>query len=373
MPFIINKVLFECFRNFSSFRLDLKPGLNILVGPNAVGKTNCVEAIQLLTTGGSFKHAPSSELIREGSEKGSIELMAEGDVRIAEIRVDLYDSRKVLLINGKRRPLNEVRGLLPSVLFCPDDLLLIKGPAKGRRDLFDDLGCQLSKSYDRVLTDYRRAVIQRNNILKEEVVDESLLDAWTHSMVNTGTILHFYRQSLLRRVLPYITQTYEVISGGEALSLDYVSTCQDEAFKISQSDDIATPSDSVKGAFKHTFLCELEKQRNSELRRRQTLVGPHLDDLVFLIDNKSARSYGSQGQQRSVVLSIKMAEVKLIREMMGQYPVFLLDDVMSELDVTRRSHLLGLVSNDVQSIITTTNLSYFDDSEINGANVVRMQ
>lgn len=372
MSFTIERVEYRDFRNMESYSLELDPRLTILVGPNAVGKTNCVEGIQLLTAGFSFKRAKNGDLVRAGCGQGRVGLHASGEKRALDLVYDIFPSKKLLSLNGKRRPAAEGRGLLPSIVFYPDELLVVKGSAGGRRDLFDDLGEQLNKTYATVVAAYKRAVFQRNNLLRAETLDENLLTAWTESLIRAGSALTTYRISLVARLSPYISRAYGNLAGGEEASLRYMSS-----FLSDGDDDGGLDVGGLNERFDRLevetrFADRLRELRTTELRRCQTMVGPHLDDIRFIIDGKDARAFGSQGQQRTFVLAVKLAQVELIQEITGQFPVFLLDDVMSELDAARRSRLFDLVHDGMQTVVTTTNLAYFRPGELESAKAVTL-
>lgn len=368
------------------FVLEPGPRLTILVGPNAAGKTNCVEGMQLLTAGMSFRHASPSELIRQGAETAALRMHVEGDKRALDIGYDIFASKKLLSVNGKRRPNAEGRGILPSVLFYPDELMVVKGGAAERRELIDAFGVQLNKAYAKIASDYRRALVQRNALLKEAArtglpLDAGMFEAWTESLVGAGAMLFLYRSALVARLAPHIVRIYGELAGGERADVAYRSTY---GFTVQREDAGEKPADSVgetggrassasaRDEVRERLYAQLAAARADETRRCQTLVGPHLDDIEFLVEGRSARAFASQGQQRTLVLAVKLAQVELVREMQGGYPLFLLDDVMSELDTNRRARLFDLIQNGVQTVVTTTNLEYFRAEELDQAKVVRL-
>lgn len=363
MGLVIEKVSYRDFRNVHDLDLAPAPGLTILVGPNATGKTNCMEGIYLLTNGTTFRHLGStSDLVREGAERGQVSCRLAGDKRVIDVSCEVTAGKKAFTINGKRRRGGECARLLPSVLFSPDDLMVVKGSASGRRDLLDGIGAQLNDGYGRILRDYTRALTQRNAMLRDEVFSGDLLDAWTSSLVAAGAMLYLYRRALVRRLAPYVRRAYGTLAPDEELTVTY-----------EPSRDLAAGRDEEdRAAVGEAFARELAASAAEERRRHVTCVGPHKDDLGFAIDGREARLFGSQGQQRTVVLAVKMAHAALVRDMLGHYPVFLLDDVMSELDRDRRRALLSLIDTGMQTIVTTANLDYFTDEERDRAKVVSM-
>ena len=392
MPFCIESVAYRDFRNMAEFELEPSERLTILVGCNAVGKTNCVEGIQLLTAGTTFRHVPAGDLIRQGCERAGVSMHVTGEKRRLDVAYDIFPTKKLLSVNGKRRPNREGRGILPSILFYPDELLVVKGGAAGRRELFDDFGEQLNAGYAKIASDYRRTLMQRNSLLKDfqapggaSRAGEGMLEAWTESLVVSGAMLYIYRTSMIARLAPHIARVYGELAGGEELDVAYECAYLPQGLAELQGAPAGArgecsipgaciPADShaARTAVQDALRRKLDELRDDELRRGQTLAGPHLDDVAFAIEGRSARAFGSQGQQRTLVLAIKLAQVQLVYEMKGTYPVFLLDDVMSELDDRRRSRLFDVVQSGMQTIVTTTNLAYFRPEELELAKVVRL-
>lgn len=360
MSLFARKLTLDSFRNFEAFTVDLDEGLTILVGHNAVGKTNCIEALQLLTSGTSFKNAGTQELLHEGSDKGAAHLVMSGDKRKMETGLEVTPDKKTFRLNGKNTVVKNIRGLLPSILFYPDDLRLIKDSPQYRRGEVDSFGCQLNENYHPLKQAFEKALAQRNRLLKDDWVDEDLLLAWTESFIANSALLYLYRTSLFDRLVPKMQENYRLLSQGEELSVSYLPSWGERA----KREDKQVVIDTLRDAFERRFA--------DERARRMTLVGPHRDDLRFSIDGKDARIFGSQGQQRSVVLSWKIAEVQLVKEILGYYPLFLLDDVMSELDEDRRQAMLSFIDGGVQTVITTTNLSYFSPDVLQNAKVVNV-
>ena len=388
MSFKVTRVGYRNFRSMGEFVLEPGPRLTILVGPNAAGKTNCVEGLQILTAGASFRHASPSELVRQGSDAGQIRMHVESDKRTLDVAYDVFPSKKLLSINGKRRPNPEGRGILPSILFYPDELLVVKGGAQGRRELVDAFGVQLNKGYAKIASDYKRALIQRNSLLRDAArcccaPEPAMFEAWTEAMVQAGAMLYLYRSALVQRLAPHVERAYADLANGERAAVSYASAYMGAA-RLGEAAPVSAPAEEMmnctrpfsslptRGEVQGRLREALAAVHADELRRCQTLAGPHLDDLDFLIEGRPARNFGSQGQQRTLVLAVKLAQVDLVRELQGQYPLFLLDDVMSELDTHRRSRLFDLIQGGMQTIVTTTNLEYFRTEELAEAKVVQL-
>lgn len=346
------------WRNFESCDIALSPGVTVLHGPNAVGKTNAVEALQLLTAGVSFRRPRPSQLVREGCTAARATAHLTGDGRAIDLACLVEGGRRKFRRNGKPCPPVEVPGTLMSVLFNPDDLAFVKRGASQRRDEVDDFGRQVHRGFAKVLRTYQRAIEQRNRLLRDGAPDLALLDAWDASVALGGATLLLARLRLFERLMPKVSEIYGRICDGEELRCAYECSLGDDVMGMSRDDLTAR------------MLQRLAEGRSDDLRRQQTLIGPHRDDLSFTIDGRDARSFGSQGQQRSVVLAWKMAEVDLSAEILGERPLLLLDDVMSELDERRRAAVVEFVQEDIQTVVTTTNLGYFSPDLLAASKVV---
>lgn len=352
------------YRSFDSYRLALSDGVTVLAGPNAAGKTNLIEALQLLTSGASFRHPTAAELVHDGAGSCKVELRLEGDGRVLDMGLSVEDGKRSFSRNGKRCTASGVRGVLPSVLFCPDHLDMVKRGAIERRTALDDFGVQLSARYADLASAYGRCVSQRNALLKETWCCREMLGAWNESLSRAGSALLVHRLALLDRLSGHVCDAYGRVASGESAGVSYVSTLGD----LPRIEDRA----ELRGwAYEH-MLSALDDRADEEIRRGVTLVGPHRDEIEFSVAGRSARSFASQGQQRTLVLAWKVAEVAVARDILGTAPLLLLDDVMSELDAGRRGAFLQLIGDDIQTVITTTNLGYFTDDLLDRAKVVSM-
>lgn len=347
------------YRSFESYRLELDPRVTVLVGRNAAGKTNLVEALQLLTAAQSFRRPSAADLMKDGRGPTSMELTLEGDGRRLDMACEVVEGRRSFRRNGKKTRAAGIRGQLPSVLFCPDHLDMIKRSASVRRAALDDFGVQLNANYAKLVQAYERTVEQRNNLLKDPYADQTMLAVWDDALVANGAALMDRRLALLDRVRERFVTVYGAIAPGEDADISYEATIGPVA--AAARADIAT-----------RFTAALEQVRDDERRRGITLAGPHRDEILFTIDGRPARDFGSQGQQRSLVLAWKIAEVQVTRDILGRYPLLLLDDVMSELDERRRDAVVKFVADDVQTVITTANLGYFSGEILDRAKVVHV-
>lgn len=362
MGLTVTRIELRNFRNQERFELEPHPSLTVLVGPNAVGKTSIIEGIEMLTETVSFKKPSWGETVRWGEDSASLRLEATGDGRELVTELDISSSsRRTYKVNGKvRRKVIEVAGIIPCVTFTPDDLRLVKESAEKRRAAVDAVGVQLSPAYARIKQDYEKTVRQRNSLLKDVFIDEDALSSWTQRLIDLGARLVTHRRRLFDRLAGPVISTYGVLSGGERLSVDYLPSWS--------RDDVASMEADPVEALIHQY----EERKKEERTRRTSLIGPHRDEIVFLVDGKDARAYASQGQQRTIALSWKLAEVNVMTDIGAQAPLLLLDDVMSELDENRRHALTAFVGSAAQTFVTTTNLGYFDASLIDRARVVEL-
>lgn len=361
MGLVATELQLDDWRNFDRLELGLAPGMTVFLGRNAVGKTNAVEALQLLTAGYSFRKPRPHELVRMGAASGRAKLALEGDGRRIDLVCEVSEGRRGFARNGKRVQAAALPETLMSVLFNPDDLLLVKGSAALRRDELDAFARQANRGYAKVHAAYQRAVEQRNRLLKEERPDLALLDAWDASVALGAATVLLARARLFERLRTRMEAAYAEVAGGEELSCAYVTALGDVRELAALSRDQVADR----------YLAALGAARADDLRRQQTTVGPHRDDIAISISGREARSYASQGQQRSAVLAWKMAEMEVAEEVVGERPLLLLDDVMSELDGERRDALSALVQRGTQTVVTTTNIGYFSDALLEGAKVIR--
>jgi len=361
MGLVVTRLTLRNFRSYELFEIEPDRHLTVLVGENAVGKTNAIEAIELVTAGNSFRRPQWSELVRWGSAECQVSLQAGGDGRAFSTDLTVSsDGRRSYRVNGKaKRRIAEVAGIIPCVVFTPDDLRMVKDSADKRRAAIDDVGDQLSPAYLAARMEYERVLRQRNALLKDPGSDEGVLDALTERLIAHGASFCGHRRRLFDRIVVKLSDVYETLSPGETLSAEYIPSW-DRGGELSHGDPVE-------------LMAHALGQRASEERARGlTLVGPHRDEVAFLIGGRDARSFGSQGQTRTIALAWKLAEVSVISEIAGQPPVLLLDDVMSELDERRRHALASFVGGAAQTFVTTTNLGYFEGDMIRRAKVIHI-
>ncbi len=349
----IQSIRLRSFRNYTDREIHPSPGLTVLLGPNATGKTNIIEAVQIITSGRSFRRPKWNEVVKWGETTATVRAeISNGAPSVVETSMNQDASRTFRLNGSTRRRVSDVTGILPCVVFTPADLELAKGPAEVRRSEIDDLGEQLSKTYGVVRKDYARVVRHRNVLLREWQASDADLEPWDVQLASFGSRLMVHRRRLLRRVAQSAISSHEGLSQGESLSVGYSDKCGCGTTDLGDEVDQESAEKAI--------LTSLQQRRGEERARRMTLVGPHRDEITFRVNGNDARAFASQGQQRTIALAWKLAEVSVVEELTHKKPVLLLDDVMSELDERRRAALTGLVQQDIQTFVSATDVAHFD-------------
>lgn len=335
----------------------------MLTGPNASGKTSTIEAIHSVCTGTSFRKRTWADVVRFGAHEAIVTIRAEGESPSLSARMTVRrDGRKSWTVGSERgRSIGTSRSI-PSVVFTPDDLMIVKGPAEQRRNTIDAFGEQLSPVYRSLRKDYSRVVRQRNALLKDNA-SRVALEPWDGQLAILGAKLHIHRRGLLSKLAVELTRTYRDLS------------CRDEVLSVSMTDECGIGPVSLDETIDQDVVADSIRDRisarwNEERERGVSLVGPHRDDIVFRIDGVEARSFASQGQLRTIALAWKLAEVEVVTNVLSRKPVLLLDDVMSELDEQRRAALVRVIQDDIQTFVTSTDTSCFSHWSIDPALVV---
>ena len=354
------------FRNYEALELSGLGALSVLVGPNAIGKTSIIEGIQLLTALQSFRHPTFTQMIHQGKQFCRLDALVKNEHRSLDISLQINDGKKKYLLNSKNKKTAELKGLIPSVTFTPDDLALVKGSSSIKRAAIDNLGGQLSSNHYVIKKDYEKVIRYKNQLLKTDSSD-ALLDSINETLITCASQLNYYRSALFNKLSPVIASYYSSITA----SREEVQVCYIPSWESYDQDCVQTFLFSREQA-KTSLQEALLKHFQEEKIRKRSLIGPHADHIEFFINGRNAATYGSQGQQRSLVLAFKLAEVYLIQEILQQKPILLLDDVMSELDEDRRGALISFIEGDIQTFITTTNLSYFDESLLRRAEIISL-
>lgn len=360
------------FRNYREVKVDFDAPKTILVGNNAQGKSNLLEAVELLSTLKSHRAIRDRDLVLEHTEIGQVRAILERAYGETELGLTLRTQgrRTVSLNNETLRRQLDFLGILNAVQFSSLDLELVRGAPERRRNWLDSILTQLEPIYAYILQQYNQVLRQRNALLKKirvvraEGSDEyaskdyeSQLALWDAQLATTGSRVTRRRARVLERLAPLAAAWHASISAStEVLSITYAPNVN-----LNQDDP-----EGVQMA----FLDKIQQRRLPEQVHGTTLVGPHRDEVDFAINETPARSYGSQGQQRTLVLALKLAELKLIEEVVGEPPLLLLDDVLAELDLSRQNQLLEAIQDRFQTLITTTHLGAFDSQWLNSSQIL---
>lgn len=331
----IKNIKLTNFRNYKNQQIELDKEMNLFFGENAQGKTNILEAVFLCAIGKSFRAKKEKELINLEEKNACVEMEYEKEDRSGKIKIELTDKKNIYINGIKQAKLSDILGNINIVMFSPDDIEILKsGPAKRRRFL-NIMISQLRPRYVYCLNMYLKTLEQRNHYLRQianENKAKELLEIWDEKLAEYAGQVYEYRNEFIGKIKEKIDGIHKQITEEkEELKLKYISDCEN----------------------KETYKEELKKSRESDIERGYTQKGIHRDDIYFFINKKQVNIYGSQGQNRTVILSLKLAELEIIKDEIGEYPILLLDDFMSELDAKRRENFLKNISN-TQILITCT-------------------
>ncbi|KAB8334080.1 DNA replication/repair protein RecF [Scytonema tolypothrichoides VB-61278] len=375
------------FRNYKQQQVEFHAPKTILVGNNAQGKSNLLEAVELLATLRSHRMARDRDLIQDGETIAMLVATLERQTGISDLSLTLRrNGRRTVALNGEtlRRQMDFL-GVLNAVQFSSLDLDLIRGGPEGRRNWLDTLLIQLEPVYAHILQQYNQVLRQRNAFLKStlqhqspslreagarlqekslhpvsakaQTPQHSELDIWNAQLATTGTRVIRRRDRAIQRLAPIAKAWHASISGGtEILELNY-------------SPNVSL-DDNHPEQLQQAFLEKIDQRAVAELHQGTTLVGPHRDEIELTINQTPCRQYGSQGQQRTLVLALKLAELQLIEQVVGEPPLLLLDDVLAELDPSRQNQLLDAIQDRFQTLITTTHLGSFDSQWLNSSQIL---
>ena len=336
----IKKLFLQNFRNYENENFEFSEGLNVLFGKNAQGKTNCAEAVFYLCTGTSLRIRHDKQLIRIGAEHAYIRAEAENRYGNVTIEATIFENKREIRVNGSKIAKNaDLMGHINSVFFSPGELRLIQDGPDERRRFMNISISQTSPAYYTALLRYNKILDQRNTLLKDR--DTSLildtLPIWDEQLCRYAAVIIKKRAEFLEQLAPYAKEYHSLLTDG--------------AEELIVKPDRVYEGDETEIA--KTLMRRLENNYEKDLRLGYTTVGPHRDDLDVTINGTDAKAYASQGQMRTAALALKLAEVQIFKWLSGEYPILVLDDVMSELDLKRRKKLLGCIA-DVQTVLTCT-------------------
>ena len=354
------------FRNYESVQLEFTDGVHVFIGENAQGKTNLMESIYALAMTKSHRTTNDKELIGWNKEFATIKGTVEKTATKTNLELQFSKKGKIAKVNYlEQKRLSSYLGNLNVILFAPENLTLVKGSPQNRRKFVDmELG-QMSSLYLYDLVEYNRVLKQRNTYLKQLAIKkkqpDEYLEVLSEMLSELASKIVFYRLDFMKQLEALAIPIHDQLSlGREKFSVSYQATIPLE--------DGLTPSQ-----MKEIYIDQFKKNQTREADQATTLIGPHRDDLIFYLNEISVQTYGSQGQQRSTVLSLKLAEIELMKLSTGEYPLLLLDDVLSELDDDRQTHLIKAIENKVQTFITTTSLDGIKQQFINEPVVIPIE
>jgi DNA replication and repair protein RecF len=358
------------FRNYRDVVVSFSPRVNVFVGENGQGKTNLLEALFLLSQGDTFRYSDNTTLINSGCSEAIIQARVVQNELHYKLQLGLTKSRKVLTMNDKRITSTDIRKLFASVVFSPESLSSIKEGADHRRELLDELLITFDRRNADLITDYRKALKTRNKMLKNHLeglqdrqVTLQLLESINPAFLRLATDLTFARIFALNGLSKEFNNAMQYISKNDSteISVDYL---------ISSENGMSYTSEKVHNALQNR-MSELQE---AELSSGSSLVGPHKHDIVFLYGQKDSRFYCSQGQQRAIILSFKIAQIVYHRKAHGTYPVLMLDDVLSELDKAKRDALISFLHEiNTQIFVTTTDFALPDSFKLDQVSVITIK
>lgn len=355
------------FRNYREQYVEFTAPKTILLGNNAQGKSNLLEAVELLATLRSHRMARDKELVRDGELIGQIQASLKRQAGVSDMTLTLRrNGRRTVNLNSENlRRHTDFLGVLNAVEFSSLDLDLVRGGPEGRRHWLDTLLVQLEPVYAYILQQYNQVLRQRNAFLRQ-LQNSPLpnphdsLSIWDAQLATTGTRVIRRRDRAIQRLAPIATKWHRCISNST------------EDLKIQYTPNVPLEQ-SQPELVQQAFLEKIQQRSAAELHQGTTLVGPHRDEVELAINETLARQYGSQGQQRTLVLALKLAELQLIEEVVGEPPLLLLDDVLAELDPSRQNQLLDAIQDRFQTLITTTHLGSFDSQWLNSSQILSVQ
>lgn len=352
------------YRNCKDLTLDFEKSKILIIGKNAQGKTNILESIYFLSTLKTPRTSNILELINFQGEYFKI----EADIIKSNTDIDLYyaysnEKKREIKVNKVKSTAKDFKTVLKTVLFSTTDLLLLRGAPQDRRDWLDRAISQIYPAYDDRLSKYDKIRIQKNNFLKECLKtgksNDALLDVYNEQLSITGSNIIYIRKKFLKEIEKLARKKHKTISETENLSVKYDCSFDEDFENI---EDI-----------QYAFLETLEERRLEEIRRGQSCVGPHRDDIVFYINNQEATKFASQGQQRTIVLALKLSELDIITDKTGDEPILLLDDVLAELDDLRQNYLLKSINSNTQTIITSVDTLLFEDEFLKDVQIYKIE
>ena len=350
----IKKIELDNFRNYNSVTVNLHDKINIFYGENASGKTNLLECIYVLGLTKSHRSFIDNNLIKEGSDFFRLKGLLKKSDMIYQLEVNNQKKKKIYIDNKEIKKVSDYISLMNIIIFYPEDLEIIKGSPILRRNFIDLDLSQLYSNYINILNEYNKLVKMRNERLKNNlVVSDNYLDILTDYMVDRAINIYKMRLKFINKINEFCPKIYKELTGNDNFYLVY-KPC-------------------LEILDKEEYLNIFKQNYNREVKNGKTLFGPHLDDLEFYLDGVNLKLYGSQGQQRIAIIAVKLAEIEIFKNYKKENPILLLDDVFSELDIKKRNNLLKYIKNNIQTIITTTDLNSIDKKILSEAKIFEIK
>ncbi|MDD2180829.1 MAG: DNA replication/repair protein RecF [Bacilli bacterium] len=361
---ILKELKITNFRNYNNLTISFNPDINIIYGDNGEGKTNLLESIYVLAMTKSHKLLIDNHLINSSSKFARVEGKILDEIMTSNMEVIIEPKKKQLKIDGDYiSKINKYITKMSVIIFYPEDLELIKGSPMERRRYLNIQLSQIHPNYLNILNDYNKILKQRNEFLKNydrnKQSDSNFFDIVTNTLIEKGTKLYQYRENYIKNINQNISDIYYSIMNIKKFNILYKPSINIDDYE--------------KNRISKIFEEELNRNHDSEIKLGITLVGPHRDDFDFMIDNQNLKIYGSQGQQRVAVLSLKLSEIPIFKSYKNSYPILLLDDVFSELDDNKKNNLLKYIVNNIQTFITTTDLKSINQDILKKANIIKIK
>jgi len=346
------------YRNCENIKIDFCDFKNLIIGKNAQGKTNILESIYFLSNLKSVRTSNNIDLIKFGAEKTEINAVIEKNDTNIEMDFSYNNEKKKKFgLNKVKSTQKDFRQVLKTVLFSSEDLMLLRGAPEDRRKWLDRAISQIYPLYEERILKYEKIRTQKNNLLKDEKFDKNLLEVYNEQLAIAGSNVIFLRKKYLSEIEKIAKQKHSNISEQENLKIYYSST-----FELGETVE----------EILENYKISLKENYDEELRRMQSLIGPHRDDVVFFINDNDSTKFASQGQQRTIVLALKMAEIDIIKEKVGTSPILLLDDVLAELDDLRQNYLLNSINRKTQTIITSVDTLFFNEEFLKDVKIFKI-
>ena len=356
---IIEKIKLKNYRNYDSLEINLNEKLNVIIGKNAQGKTNLLESIYVLSLTKSYLGVNDKNLIKLGNNYAILEADAILNSGPKKFKLLIKDNGKQVIINGKEiKKLSDYVSNLKVIIFSPENIRMIKeGPSIRRKFLNMEIS-QISIKYVKILMNYNNIIRQKNEYLKLDNKNKDYLDVLNDEIAKLSVEIYLLRRRFLDNINIFIDKIYYEIMGMQGLRIRYISN-------IDYFED--------KKEMVDRYREKLDKYLEKEMLYKISLIGPHRDDFIFVLNDKNIALYGSQGQLRSVILALKLSEIELFKKSSDDDPILLLDDIFSELDIDKKNNLIKYINDNIQTIITTTDNNMIDEKLVKKASIFEIQ